>query len=260
MKKIVTWSGVAALIVLALWFVGRILFEDPHVAQGHTLFEYYCAHCHGAKGRGDGYNADNMDPQPRDLTDRAEVFVGDMTNKEIYDALTRDVKKESDVTDPDEEFVPGSMPTFKYTLSDEERWALVAYVRTLQKNDAPPIDFTKPYSTTRPVVQADAKVDLAALTSTQRDKLVEEGKDLYHNKFICESCHRIGDEGGRVGPDLSRSGFRLNPQWIYRWTKYPEAIRPNTKMPSFGMTDDEAIAITAYLSTLKADKVIAPKE
>jgi mono/diheme cytochrome c family protein len=260
MKKFVTWGGVAALVVLALWSVGRIIFEDPHVKQGHALYEYYCAHCHGAKGRGDGYNADFMDPRPRDLTDQVETEMADLTNEQIYDTFTRVVKEESDVTNPDEDFIPGSMPTFKYTLSDEERWALVAYVRTLHKNDAPKIDFTKPLSTTRPVVEADAKVDLAALTPVQRDKLVEQGRHLYHEKFMCESCHRIDDKGGKVGPDLSRSGFRLNPQWIYRWTKYPEAIRQDTKMPSFGMTDDEATAITAYLGTLRADKVIAPKQ
>jgi len=258
MKKAIVWGGGALVIALALWWIGGIIFQDPHVAQGRTLFEYYCAHCHGVKGRGDGYNAEFMDPRPRDLTDRVETTLGDMSNEQIYDTITRDVKEESESTNPDEDFVPGSMPTFKYTLSDEERWALVAYVRTLHKNKADKIDFTKPMNTTRPTVEANAKVDLASMTPTQRDKLVEQGDHLYHKKFMCQSCHRIGDKGGKVGPNLSRSGFRLNSQWIYHWTKYPQAIREDTKMPSFGMTDDEAIAVTAYLNTQRADIVLPP--
>lgn len=37
--------------------------------QGKALFEHYCATCHGASGRGDGFNSYNLDPKPRDLTD-----------------------------------------------------------------------------------------------------------------------------------------------------------------------------------------------
>jgi cytochrome c oxidase cbb3-type subunit 3 len=33
------------------------------------LFNHYCAVCHGAEGHGDGFNAFNLDPKPRDLAD-----------------------------------------------------------------------------------------------------------------------------------------------------------------------------------------------
>jgi mono/diheme cytochrome c family protein len=37
--------------------------------QGKLLFAKYCAICHGSEGKGDGFNAYNLDPKPRDLTD-----------------------------------------------------------------------------------------------------------------------------------------------------------------------------------------------
>lgn len=252
MKKLIIWGAGGLAAAAVLFLIGRTLFQDPHVKEGHALFEYYCAHCHGTKGRGDGFNADNMDPRPRDLTDRVEEYMAGASNEEIYDVISRDVKLEDEVTDPDEFWVPGAMPTFKYTLSDKERWELVAFIRTLHSNDADPIEFTEEMESKRPTIEVTDPPQLSDLPPGRLAELVKQGKFLYNEKFICSSCHRIGDEGGTVGPELSRAGFRLNPKWIYRWTKAPQAIKHETKMPSFGMSNDEALAITAYLNTLRA--------
>jgi len=37
--------------------------------QGKILFMKYCSVCHGEQGKGDGFNAYNLDPKPRDFTD-----------------------------------------------------------------------------------------------------------------------------------------------------------------------------------------------
>ncbi|MFQ5766540.1 MAG: c-type cytochrome, partial [Acidobacteriota bacterium] len=36
---------------------------------GMALFNHYCLPCHGVTGAGDGFNAFNLDPRPRDLGD-----------------------------------------------------------------------------------------------------------------------------------------------------------------------------------------------
>ena len=95
------------------------------------------------------------------------------------------------------------------------------------------------------------KPDLA-MTSGQAAQLAEVGKRLYVNKYGCNGCHRIGEEGGKVGPALDRAGFRLNSTWIYRWIRNPQAMKPETRMPALGLNDADAKAVTQYLNTLRA--------
>jgi mono/diheme cytochrome c family protein len=91
----------------------------------------------------------------------------------------------------------------------------------------------------------------------QAVKLAELGKKLYTNKYGCNGCHSIGEEGGKVGPALDRAGFRLNGTWVYRWIKNPQAMKPETRMPALGLSDADAKAVTLYLSTLRAPKTEA---
>ena len=64
------------------------LFQDKHVAEGKKIFNYYCAHCHGEKGYGDGYNSVNVDPRPRDLTDSLEPYMAESSNEILIHSIT----------------------------------------------------------------------------------------------------------------------------------------------------------------------------
>ncbi len=80
------------------------------------------------------------------------------------------------------------------------------------------------------------------------------GKQLFYSKYGCQSCH-IADyknDKGYVGPALTSVGTRLTPVWTYKWLKDPNALRAGTLMPNFGLKDDEARDLTAFLMTLKA--------
>ncbi len=252
---------------------------EQYVMQGKELFMNYCIHCHGPSGVGDGFNAGNVDPGPRDLTDSETEagetgFMASLTNEKIYhEVLSRALLDPDDfealqeayldaVMMEDEEaaqaaeaklpmLVPPAMPTFKYTLSDAERWALVAYLRTLHKNSAPPVEIASTVSTVRPAspIRQAPSWDIA---EDERTALVESGKSLFIDKFNCNGCHvyKTGEMGGVVGPDLRMSGDRLNPDWTYQWIGNPQAMKPDTKMPSLGLSEDEAKAITLYLGTL----------
>ena len=37
--------------------------------EGRVLYRHYCLNCHGDEGKGDGFNAYNLDPRPRSLAD-----------------------------------------------------------------------------------------------------------------------------------------------------------------------------------------------
>ena len=249
---IVAITAVAALVGLA----GCALFESEQVATGRKLFEYYCLHCHGEKGMGNGFNAKHLDPKPRDLTDKDEEFMGKLSNEEIYEVISREMLSQDEFDkkygeDTDKLFTPPNMPSFKHTLSDEERWSLVAFVRTLHKHTAPPVAIPAQAGKERPKFAPAPKPTLAAAPADLAT-LAETGKTLYEDKYGCHACHAIGAKGGIVGPELDRAGFRLNAAWVYRWIKNPQAMKPHTKMPNLGASDDDALAITAYLGTLRA--------
>jgi mono/diheme cytochrome c family protein len=65
----------------------------------------------------------------------------------------------------------------------------------------------------------------------------------------CYGCHRLGDQGYDIGPDLSEQGEKLNRDWLFRWLKKPEATMPDSKMGDFHLTDEEARALADYLMT-----------
>jgi cytochrome c1 len=39
---------------------------------------------------------------------------------------------------------------------------------------------------------------------------------------------------------------------VYRWIKYPQIMKPQTKMPNLGVSDDDARAIMLFLKSLNA--------
>jgi mono/diheme cytochrome c family protein len=244
-------GALSALGGLILGFIGMAtgctLFEDKVVATGRNLFNYYCADCHGETGVGDGYNSDFLDPEPRDLTDSEEKYLTGLTNEELFGVLYRDLKGEAPAFG---RHVPVTMPTYKNTLSEAELWSLVAYVRTLHPNDAPKIVITPEMKRKRPKFPRIRKVDFNSGTLINAER-VEYGKRLFRKTYSCFGCHSVEGEGGRIGPALDRAGFISNPDYLYLWTKNPQAFKTRTKMPNLGVTDEHALAITAYLATLR---------
>ena len=73
----------------------------------------------------------------------------------------------------------------------------------------------------------------------------------------CLSCHRIGAEGGEIGPSLNGVGTRLKPEQIEATIVHPPAKTsagsPNP-MPSYAtkITGDDLTSLVHYLSTLPA--------
>ncbi len=102
--------------------------------RGHELYTHYCSDCHGASGKqNEGFNWSSMpDPKPKDLSNKSEM--GTFKDEELFNTISRDMLDTSEEGgDPigDDDFAVPTMPTFKYTLSEDEIWAIVGYVRTL---------------------------------------------------------------------------------------------------------------------------------
>jgi len=81
-------------------------------------------------------------------------------------------------------------------------------------------------------------------------ELVERGRELFADAYSCLDCHQVGEEGELDGPVLTEIGSRLQPGWIYQWILDPQRFYPND-MDSPEATPEDALALTAYLTTLR---------
>jgi hypothetical protein len=61
----------------------------------------------------------------------------------------------------------------------------------------------------------------------------------------------VAGDGALVGiidaPDLTR--YQPNPDFVRRWLREPQAVRPGTIMPDLNLSEDEIEALLAFLQT-----------
>jgi mono/diheme cytochrome c family protein len=89
---------------------------------GHDVFAHYCATCHGDTGAGDGFNAYNLDPHPRDLSDPA--FQKTKSDAQLADTVRRGGAGVG---------LSSLMPPWGRTLTERQVTEVVQYVRSLKK-------------------------------------------------------------------------------------------------------------------------------
>ncbi len=95
--------------------------------KGQRVFTRYCAVCHGAEGAGDGFNAYNLSPKPRDLSDaQFQRAVSDEWLAEVIAQGGRGVSRSP------------LMPAWGHTLTRGRVREVVAFIRTLPGKPAPP--------------------------------------------------------------------------------------------------------------------------
>jgi cytochrome c2 len=92
-----------------------------------------------------------------------------------------------------------------------------------------------------------------AVEITLTADMIDKGRSLVEERG-CLACHQVGERGGYVGPSFTLGSFvgeKLQANWIFRWLKNPQALKPDVLEPRYGFSDDEALNITAYLMSIK---------
>lgn len=190
---------VALLAELRAWLDGAELPADPTVPRPHVdgqlrqrgakLFASHCAICHGTTGNGKGAGAAELATRPRDFTTgtyelRTTEHDSLPTDADIFRAITRGVHGTS-------------MPPW-FVLAETDRWALVAYVKSLSKQ----FDEDSP---SPPLVVAKVPAEIA-------DR-VARGHQVY-DKGGCSSCHgAVGrGDGPAAGALRDASGAPIRPR------------------------------------------------
>lgn len=95
--------------------------DDPEaIAAGEQIYVVNCAPCHGKTGQGDGPAGAALDPKPANLADAEMMSM--MSDGYLFWRVS-----EGGLFEP----FSSAMPPWKDTLSEEQRWQVIAFERTL---------------------------------------------------------------------------------------------------------------------------------
>jgi mono/diheme cytochrome c family protein len=86
--------------------------NDASLARGEALYVKECLSCHGAKGKGDGPAARELEKHPGDLT---SPKLREQSDGALFWKLTRGRKP---------------MPSVEKIFTEEDRWQVINYIRT----------------------------------------------------------------------------------------------------------------------------------
>jgi cytochrome c1 len=184
----------------------------PQLNLGRNLLSRSgCVHCHMVK-LPDSSTVKATDDPP------SLSHIADKTTREWIYAWLKD---------PQAYAVTSTMPNFK--LSDEDARDISAF---LVANSTP--------------VLGD-NVTLSAKASSDPTA----GASLYGESF-CASCHAVQNAagnvvGGDVGPELTRIGSKVKPEWLQAWVRNPRVYDPPTGMPHYRFSDSQVATLTGFL-------------
>ena len=183
----------------------------PQLNLGRKMLaQYGCVHCHTIK-RPDGTVITGTDDPP------SLAHIADKTTREWIYAWLKDPQSYS---------TTATMPNPK--LSDGDARDISAFLMTSSTPASLQVVQTS-------LDQAKKVKDDAALQT--------KAASLYGESF-CASCHAVQNAagnlvGGNLGPELTKVGSKVKPEWLQAWIRNPHVYDPPTEMPHYRFTDQE---------------------
>ncbi|HKE25470.1 MAG TPA: c-type cytochrome, partial [Bryobacteraceae bacterium] len=101
------------------------------------------------------------------------------------------------------------------------------------------------------------QVDYSAPTDWIQLSPQELAGVAYFREENCVSCHAIGDRGGSIGPDLTRTTIHRDAAWMIEHFKRPSVMRPGSSMPAIQLSDSQLNSLAAFLLKLNPDNASA---
>lgn len=176
-------------------FVEEIPFEvtQSFLYRGKERYDIFCTPCHGGTGDGQGIimtGGYGYVPAPSFHADRAR----NLSDGELYSAIANGIR---------------TMPSYATQIPVEDRWAIVSYVRALQRSQNVPesemeqfdVDLAELRSLyEQEQAEEEALAEAREAASGEEEVSAEVGERLYVQN-ACQACHSL--DGSRlVGPSF----------------------------------------------------------
>ncbi len=189
---------------------------DEVVSGKRVWHRYNCNDCHTILGIGGYYSPDVT----KVYSSRGDVWLKTfLRNPESTDPKRRKM--------------------LQFNLTEEEVHELIAFfqwVDAIDTNQWPP----KPITEVK-LTEVGPKVTPQTLL----------GKNIFE-QYRCDLCHKIGNTGGMIGPELTHVGGRRDPLWLAQQVKDPRSHKPDGQMPPFPqISEGDTQSLADYLASLK---------
>src|SRR5437879_3575362 len=253
-QSMTVWRAIGrfqmAIMGLSVLLCAPSSLRAQDTTAGKKVYVKWCAGCHGETGAGDGPAAAYMLPRPRNFT--GAIY-------KIRTTASGQLPTDADMMRAIDEGLPGSaMPAWKGRLSDADRRAVLAYLKTFSSFFA---------DTSQHVVEL--KFGSAPGGGSGAEAL-KVGRQFY-DSIGCRKCH--GDQGRGDGPSAPTlkddAGFPifaadLHQSWRFRGGASVEDVYrrlrtglDGTPMPSFAdlidqkfLTDEQLWRLAQYVRSL----------
>lgn len=163
--------------------------------RGKDRYDIFCAPCHGGTGAGDGIimvNGYGFVPAPTFHQDR----IRELSDEALYDIIVNGIR---------------TMPPYAHQVKGEDRWAIVAYIRALQRSQNVPesemerydVDLAELRTQYEVRMQAEEEAAAAAEAAGGADDEVTaaRGEELFASNG-CQACHSVDGSDG-IGPTFA---------------------------------------------------------
>ena len=215
----------------AVFYVWRLSTSADILAAGHNIYNQNCAVCHGSDGSGEVLGS-------ADFTNLREM--DGLAPRDLYLTVTQG---------------RGSMPSWQARLTQDERWAVIDFLRTFTYD--PTLPGEQPSASATPTPTSVTTV-AAACASDQVNPFawddsvaIQAGQELFQTQ--CAMCHGSDASGGLPNtPDFtSKEGsaeLHANPGRFFCTLTEGEGA-----MPAFGrsLTEDARWEVLTYLGSLQ---------
>lgn len=199
-----------------LTFTGEVTPEEL-VAAGEELYESSggCTACHGLATRAPNLLEGHDGEGP--IGARCETRVAELDCKTYL---------HESMIDPNAYVVEGFepiMPDMRRTLSEEQIWALIAFLQSLGGEVTVSADDITAATVGAGGEEGEkAEVAQAGVATGEVDPGVSNPVALL-DQFGCMACHMLGEQGTEVGPPFTDMGARRDPAHIRRSILEPRA-------------------------------------
>lgn len=162
------------------------------IYRGKERYDIYCSVCHGGTGDGRGVIMTGQYgyvPAPSFHSDN----IRQMPDGHFYSAITNGIR---------------TMPSYATQIKVEDRWAIVAYIRALQRSQNVPESEMEQFDVDLAELQAEYQAEQERLAALEEERSgggdeeisAERGEQLY-TQNACQTCHST--DGTRlVGPSF----------------------------------------------------------